>query len=457
VKASKLLILLLAASYADLGFSNITGSDLQNFNATTNGIDFVTVQSSETLAPGVFNLGLFANYAVNTLPRYEDSTTGRNSKVSDSLLAADFNIGYGLASFWDIGISFPQVVSQEVKIEGSRGEFGQKGLTEIRANSKFRLYGDREGGIAFIVSGNMNVTENNPYVGKGGGPTINFELAADTTISKLALGLNLGYRKRSPGEQIADFPIAPLQDQYIVSAAASYLVQSIDTKFIAEWYAGFPTEETVTVESRAVSSAEALLGIKHDISDQLALHVGVGSETSNGTSSADWRVYLGLNYAFGFDDSSVVSHVVRPKKPVKKGEPPAPPKFMPEQEGPQETPGGDEVFVLRGVNFAFDSASRVLPGTREVLSRLAEHLKKNPFQKIIIEGHTDSVGSAEYNQNLGQSRAETIRNYLIRAGNFPPSSFEAKSYGESKPIADNGNYQGRQLNRRVVFRLFYKH
>ncbi len=455
MKASKILMLLSLAGIAEQGFANITGSDLQNFNATTNGIDFVTVQSSETLAPGVFNLGLFGNYAVNTLPRYEDETTGRNTKVSDSILAADFNVGFGITSFWDVGISFPQVVDQQVKLEGSRGEFGQKGLTEIRANSKFRLFGDRQGGVALILSGNVNVTDNNPYVGTGGGPTYNVEVAADTTVfNKLALGINAGYRKRSPGTKIADFPIAPLKDQYIVSAAASILAESIDTKFILEWYAGYPTEETVTVDSRSVTSAEALFGIKHDVSDQLAVHAGIGSETSNGTASADWRLYVGLNYAFGFDDSSVTSQVIHPPKKVKKGEPP---KFMPEQEGPQETPGGDEVFVLRGVNFAFDSASRVLPGTREVLTRLAEHLKKNPFQRIIIEGHTDSVGAEDYNQNLGQSRAETIKGYLVRFGKFDPNSFEAKSYGESKPIADNGNYQGRQLNRRVVFRLFYKH
>ncbi|RYZ61943.1 MAG: OmpA family protein, partial [Proteobacteria bacterium] len=84
-------------------------------------------------------------------------------------------------------------------------------------------------------------------------------------------------------------------------------------------------------------------------------------------------------------------------------------------------------------------------------------LKKVGFEKVIIEGHTDSVGSSEYNQKLGQSRAETIKGYLVRYGKFDPNTLEAKSYGESKPISDNGNYQGRQLNRRVVFRLFYKH
>lgn len=460
MKASKILALTTLLVSAE-GFANVTGSDLQNFNATTNGLDFITVQSSETLAPGVFNLGLFANYAVNTLPRYE-AAAGRESQTADSITAADFNIGYGLTNNWDIGVSFPQVIAQDVKIDGARGEFGQKGLTEIRANTKIRFYGDPSGGIALVLSGNFNVTENNPYVGSGGGPTFNAEIAADTTIKKVALGINVGYRKRSPGEKIPEFPLAPLQDQIIASAAASYLFTSIDTKIIAEWFGGWPTENSETIESRSVTSGEALLGFKHDLSDQLALHGGVGSETRSGVSSPDWRVYLGINYAFGFDESRVINKVVKPKpKPrPKKGEPPPPPeppKFMPEQDGPQETPGGDEVFVLRGVNFAFDSASRVLPGTREILNKLGDHLKKNGFERIIIEGHTDSVGSVEYNQNLGQSRANTIRSYLIRYGNFPPGSLEAKSYGEQKPIADNGNYQGRQLNRRVVFRIFYKH
>ena len=464
MKASKVLVLC-TAFLAAKGFANVTGSDLQNFNATTNGLDFVTVQSSETLAPGVFNLGLFANYAVNTLPRYYDAA-GRQPKTSDSITAADFNIGYGLASNWDIGISFPQVIAQDVQIDGARGEFGQKGLTEVRANTKIRFYGDPTGGIALVLSGNMNVTENNPYVGEGGGPVFNVEVAADKTFfKKIAVGLNLGYRKRTPGEQIPDFPIAPLQDQLIASVAASFLITRIDTKIIAEWFGSWPADESKSVESiesRSVSSGEALLGFKHDISDQLALHGGVGSETRSGNSSPDWRVYLGMNYAFGFDEARVISKVIVPKKPkpVTKGEPPPPPeppKFMPEQDGPQETPGGDEVFVLRGVNFAFDSSSRVLPGTRDILSKLGDHLKKTGFEKIVIEGHTDSVGSEIYNQNLGQARANTIRSFLIRYGNFAPGTLQAKSYGEVKPIADNGNYQGRQLNRRVVFRIYYRH
>lgn len=459
MRACRWIFGILMLSPAELLLANITGSDLQNFNATTNGLDFVTVQSSETLGPGIFNFGLFANYAVNTLPRYKDANK-RETSIDDSIIGADINLGVGLASFWDIGISFPHVVYQEVAFEGDRGEFGDKGMTEIRGNTKIRLWGDRSQGIAFIASANYNLVENNPYVGKDAGPTFNFEVAADTTFyERVAVGVNAGYRIRSPGTAIPAFPIEPLGDQIIASVAASYLFTSIDTKLIFESYFGFPAEDgTKTADQRNASAAEMLLGVKHDLTDQLALHGGAGTEVENGTASADWRIYTGLNYNFGFEGKKQEPKIVRPapRKPQKKPTPVA--KFVetPDPVGPAEPPGeGDEVFVLRGVNFAFDSSSRVLPGTHNILKELTDHLKKTGYDRIIMEGHTDSVGSEEYNQGLGLSRAQTTRDYMVKNLGIDGSKVEVRTYGETRPVADNGNYQGRQINRRVVFRIFY--
>jgi len=458
VKAFRLILGFCLSAPASLGFANITGSDLQNFNATTNGLDFVTVQSSETLGKGIFNLGLFSNYAVNTLPRYEDAN-GRDADINDSIITADVNFGMGLTSFWDIGISIPSVIYQNVNFDGDRGQFDENGVTEIRANSKWRLWGDREGGIAFILGTNVNVTENNPYVGSGGKPTLNFEFAFDTTFNKIAVGANIGYRKRSPGEQVAGFPIEPLEDQYIGSLATSYLFTSLDTKLIFEFYAGMPTKKTETVKSRSSSAAEMLLGIKHDLTDALAFHAGAGTEASNGTASADWRVYTGINYVFGGESEKKEPQITSAAPKPKKAGPPAPmiPKFVETPTGPAEPAGeGDEVFVLRGINFVFDSASRVLPGTREILTNMGQHLKRNNVEKVIIEGHTDSVGQEQYNYDLGLQRAKVIREYILRSEKIDPNVIEARSYGETRPVADNGNYQGRQLNRRVVFRIIYK-
>ena len=71
------------------------GNGLQNFNAIPSGIDFVTLQSSETLKPGIINLGLFFNFAVNPLPYVGSSPQGKLD-FNDSVLGMDFNIAVGV-------------------------------------------------------------------------------------------------------------------------------------------------------------------------------------------------------------------------------------------------------------------------------------------------------------------------------------------------------------------------
>src|SRR3954462_6219419 len=109
---SALGVLLLPAS----AFANICGTDYQNFNPTTNGLDFVTVQSSETLKPCIINMGLFFNYAANSLT-YGPSinpTFRQGQQANDRVLGADLSLGVGLSERWDVGVSMPFVLSQQV-------------------------------------------------------------------------------------------------------------------------------------------------------------------------------------------------------------------------------------------------------------------------------------------------------------------------------------------------------
>src|SRR4051812_47573442 len=94
-------------------FANVIGPGAQNFNSTTDGLDYVTVQSSKTLLPGIVNLGFFINNAYNTLP-YLDSSTQSKVKLNDQVLGADFNAGLGIMDRWDAGISFPFILAQKV-------------------------------------------------------------------------------------------------------------------------------------------------------------------------------------------------------------------------------------------------------------------------------------------------------------------------------------------------------
>jgi outer membrane protein OmpA-like peptidoglycan-associated protein len=83
------------------------------------------------------------------------------------------------------------------------------------------------------------------------------------------------------------------------------------------------------------------------------------------------------------------------------------------------------------------------------IGNLAEMMKKHPEFKIQIEGHTDSVGDAKYNEKLSQRRADAIRKYLVEKFGIDGSRLTAKGYGESRPVASNATEDGREKNRRV--------
>lgn len=91
----------------------------------------------------------------------------------------------------------------------------------------------------------------------------------------------------------------------------------------------------------------------------------------------------------------------------------------------------------------------LLPRAKEKLDQLAEALLQlGSDQQFVIEGHTDSRGSAAYNRRLSRLRALAVRSYLISRG-VDPSRIRAEGRGEDEPVADNGDAEGRANNRRV--------
>lgn len=105
------------------------------------------------------------------------------------------------------------------------------------------------------------------------------------------------------------------------------------------------------------------------------------------------------------------------------------------------------VVTLEDVLFEVNGAD-LQPGAQVTLLRLTEYLKQNPDRKVLIEGHTDSTGSSEYNLRLSQLRADSVESYLIGSG-VSVDRIRAIGYGETRPEAPNDTAAGRQQNRRV--------
>jgi outer membrane protein OmpA-like peptidoglycan-associated protein len=90
----------------------------------------------------------------------------------------------------------------------------------------------------------------------------------------------------------------------------------------------------------------------------------------------------------------------------------------------------------------------LLPAARERLAKISGVVLAYPGLHLQVEGHTDSIGSDEYNQQLSQRRAESVRDYLVQQG-VSQQAIEAHGFGETEPIASNDTAEGRQQNRRV--------
>lgn len=111
------------------------------------------------------------------------------------------------------------------------------------------------------------------------------------------------------------------------------------------------------------------------------------------------------------------------------------------------TSSGNVVLTVGDFMFATNRAT-LAPGAMLSIDKLADILKQNPNEKVVVEGHTDSTGSASYNRQLSRQRAEAVRDALISRG-IDQERILARGFGESFPVASNDTEAGRQQNRRV--------
>lgn len=124
----------------------------------------------------------------------------------------------------------------------------------------------------------------------------------------------------------------------------------------------------------------------------------------------------------------------------------------------KKTPGIEgEVFetkMLKRIHFDFDKYN-IRPDDAEILKQNAAVLKKFPAVKIQIEGHCDERGTSEYNLALGESRASSVKRYLVSLG-VDQKRISTISYGEERPLDPNQNEEAWTKNRRAEFIILSK-
>ncbi len=113
----------------------------------------------------------------------------------------------------------------------------------------------------------------------------------------------------------------------------------------------------------------------------------------------------------------------------------------------QYDPIGTTAFL--NIEFEYDKAE-ILPQSIPLLNQVIDALNRYPKMKILICGHTDNIGSDEYNLKLSKQRAKAVYDYLVKNG-INPDRLKTEGYGKTKPLVPNDSEENRKINRRTEF------
>lgn len=132
---------------------------------------------------------------------------------------------------------------------------------------------------------------------------------------------------------------------------------------------------------------------------------------------------------------------------VKKAEAPAAPA---KQAAPAPAPLPERVKYCTTLDIQFEIDRYAIQHEYEAsVERLGAYLRKYPDTTAVIEGHTDEVGTDEYNMQLSQRRADSVVDYLVGQSGIDRSRLKAVGYGKTRPMADNSTEEGKRQNRRI--------
>lgn len=204
------------------------------------------------------------------------------------------------------------------------------------------------------------------------------------------------------------------------------------------------------------ANAKVGLGVQYELTRAMWIRGEVERYRVNNGVNGRTNVNLytvGLVFPFGRAPESVPYVAQAPvyvapapaPAPMVQAPPPAP---MP-MPAPAPAPAPQRVSMSAESLFGFD-ASAVRPEGRAALDGFSRDIANTNYQTITVEGHTDRLGSAEYNQKLSEERAAAVKNYLVTSGRLDGSKISAVGKGETMPVTKPGDCKGTQRTAALV-------
>ena len=400
--------------------------------AGTNKTDYFQVYSSQTIKKQGWNAGFYFDWARNPIEVGAPPGQRQAGVVNDTAIG-NFYGTYGILDWMSVGLNIPILFYNKVNPVTSWGPAGtfadptfttfdpQTNLGDIQLQFKFRIRNneDKLVGIALVPFVTMPSGPSSVFAGNGS-VTGGLQLVVDfNIIERVQLSLNVGYLAHDKvvlrNVVYNDKLLVGLGLNVMIVKKLFFLAEGIMQPILDNF---FKNEVQVPAEARG--------GFRVRLNENFDINVGGGAGLTIGIASPDWRAFLGMNYNWvPAPCPACVAPVVEARK----------------------------ITIDQTIHFAFDRAV-IRPQSYPILNDVAAIIKSNQssISRVMIEGHTDSIGSDQYNMRLSERRANSVRNYLIKKG-IPASTLDTAGFGESRPVATNTTAAGRAKNRRVEFKV----
>lgn len=493
--------------------ANVLGN-MQTLSPTPDSLNFQNVHSSNTLKEDRFNVGFFLAFVRNELSAYNNLTDQKYLHYKDYGIASDLIAAWGVTKDLEVTFAMPMFIYQKPDSDQGTLHSITRGVNTYRPGVKYNLIKYPSGG-GWAIAGSIDfpISIDDPYVGSSPKPIENIEGVWDLRRGKRMYGVNVGYRHRDPGSVPASNPyFFPLHDQLIYSLAYAYGI-GLPHRYHIELMGAESLNKEPHKSADHVRALEALIGYKQMLWPGGWGHIGATAEVLPQGLAPEYRVYAGVNWFFGGTSSGSRVANVQPKAVADKtgdlrvdpasaqvlegslqnfviagGQPPYKAHLnkalgewnndeqtylAPTQEGYvllivedsrnhtvevpitiKSVPKAGREFVIQNLEFVFGK-TRLTPASDAILSDNVAKLQSQDIETIVVAGHTDSIGSASYNQKLSRRRAQAVAEEMSRQLNLSMDHFTAVGYGEDRPIDDNSTEEGRAHNRRVELKIYY--
>lgn len=423
----KTKMLFISTFFSLLTFSTtqvaIAGFDSLKFKPASDQGYYLTVEQSKTLGTMGHAIGFTGDYSSDSLVLRNAAGT-QIQPVIQKQVALNLGAALGVTPWLQVGanvggVPYQQFVTPGTLLQDNGARFGDIGVN-LKAqivNSEKNLFG-----VALVPFITFPTGNDSHFTGEdsvtGGG-----KLVIDTK----RLGDRVSFAVNAGGQARNDETLAPgartVGDQFLYGAAMNVEIVK-PLQFIAEVNGSTELKQFFEDNNNDLEIDGALRLTPGEKRNWL-LTAGGGAGLLKNAGAPDYRVFASV--AMRFPKVEAEAHRVTPEI-------------------------REEVISTSNVHFAFNK-SVIKATSYPVLNQILADIQSRPeIQRVRVEGHTDNVGSDEYNQKLSEQRANSVLSYFVKQG-YPSDKIQAVGAGEANPIDDNTTKNGRAQNRRVEFHL----